>query len=76
MTPDKSVQTIMNMPLNDSKYNFRKAIESREFLIVNDVAAVSENEVSMGVWRLSYFFNGYFYHSSEYSRDRSQRSKY
>lgn len=47
MAPDETVQTIVNMPLEDGESGFRAAVKSREFVIADGVAALSEKDVSI-----------------------------
>lgn len=49
MAPDETVQTIVNMPLESGEPDFRKTIKSKEFIIIDGLAALSENDVAIDI---------------------------
>lgn len=49
IAPDETIQTIVNMPLEDGQPDFQATIKSKEFIIADGVASLSESNVSIAV---------------------------
>ncbi len=47
LAPDETVQTIVNMPLESGDPDFRKTIKSKEFIVIDGLATLSEGDVSI-----------------------------
>jgi len=47
MAPDETVQTVVNMPLEDNQPDFAATIKSNEFVIADGIAALSKSDINI-----------------------------